>query len=46
MFEAGFSLIFAENNAKKNDVYYVIAHIVRAISALNQVLFAVNEDIA
>lgn len=43
-FEAGFSLMFAENNAKKNDVYYVTAHIVRAISALNQVLFAVNEE--
>ena len=43
-FEAGFSLMFAESNAKKNDVYYVTAHIVRAISALNQVLFAVNEE--
>jgi hypothetical protein len=43
-FEAEFSLMFAENNARKNDVYYVTAHIVRAISALNQVLFAVNEE--
>ncbi|WP_313292010.1 nucleotidyltransferase domain-containing protein [Faecalispora jeddahensis] len=43
-FEAGFSLMFAESNAKKNDVYYVTAHIVRAISALNQVLFAINEE--
>lgn len=43
-FEAEFSLMFAESNAEKNDVYYVIAHIVRAISALNQVLFAVNEE--
>jgi predicted nucleotidyltransferase len=43
-FEAEFSLMFAESNAKKNDVYYVTAHIVRAISALNQVLFAVNEE--
>lgn len=43
-FEAGFSLMFAESNAEKNDVYYVNAHIVRAISALNQVLFAVNEE--
>jgi len=43
-FETEFSLMFAESNAKKNDVYYVTAHIVRAISALNQVLFAVNEE--
>jgi predicted nucleotidyltransferase len=43
-FEAEFSLMFAESNAKKNDVYYVTAHIVRSISALNQVLFAANEE--
>ena len=43
-FEAEFSLMFAESNAEKNDVYYVTAHIVRVISALNQVLFAVNEE--
>ncbi|MFA7538722.1 MAG: nucleotidyltransferase domain-containing protein [Candidatus Cloacimonadaceae bacterium] len=43
-FEAEFSLMFAESSAEKNDVYYVTAHIVRAISALNQVLFAVNEE--
>lgn len=43
-FEAGFSLMFAESNARKNDLYYVTAHIVRAISALNQVLFAINEE--
>lgn len=43
-FEAEFSLMLAESNAKKNDVYYVTAHIVRAISVLNQVLFAVNEE--
>lgn len=43
-FEAGFSLMFAESNAGKNDLYYVTAHIVRSISALNQVLFAVNEE--
>lgn len=43
-FETEFSLRLAESNAKKNDVYYVTAHIVRAISALNQVLFAVNEE--
>jgi len=36
--------MFIESNAKKNDVYYVTAHIVRAISALNQVLFAIDEE--
>lgn len=43
-FESEFSLMIAESNAGKNDIYYVTAHIVRAISALNQVLFAVNEQ--
>jgi len=43
-FEAEFSLMFAESNSKKDDIYYVTAHIVWAISALNQVLFAVNEE--
>lgn len=43
-FESEFSLMLAESNAEKNDIYYVTAHIVRAISALNQVLFAVNEQ--
>lgn len=43
-FEAEFSLMFAESNSEKNDVYYVTAHVVRSISALNQVLFAVNEE--
>lgn len=43
-FEAGFSLMFAENNVDKDDSYYVTAHIVRAVSALNQVLFALNEE--
>jgi len=43
-FEAEFSLMLAESNAKKNDLYYVTAHIVRATSALNQVLFTVNEE--
>ena len=43
-FEAGFSLMLAESNAKKNDYYYVTAHVVRAISSLNQVLFAINEE--
>lgn len=43
-FEAGFSLMFAEANVGKNDVYYVYGHLVRAVSCLNQVLFALNEQ--
>ncbi len=43
-FEAEFSLMFAESNTGRNDVYYVTAHIVRSVSALNQVLFAINEE--
>lgn len=42
-FEAGFSLALAEKNAGKDDRYYVTAHLVRSVSALNQVLFALNE---
>lgn len=43
-FEAEFSLWLAENSIDKDDVYYVIAHVVRSISALNQVLFALNKE--
>lgn len=43
-FEAGFSLMLAEKNAARDDAYYVVAHLVRSISALNQVLFALNEQ--
>lgn len=43
-FEARFSHMFAESNVDKDDAYYVTAHIVRAVSALNQVLFALNEE--
>ncbi len=42
-FEAGFSHMLAEKNITRDDAYYVVAHIVRSISALNQVLFALNE---
>lgn len=41
-FEANFSLMFVKSNLAKDDVYYVAAHIVRVVSALNQVLFALN----
>ncbi len=43
-FEAEFSLRMAENNIDKDDIYYVTAHVVRSISALNQVLFALNKE--
>lgn len=44
MFEASFSLMFAEDNVDKDDVYYVCGHCFRSISCLNQVLFALNEE--
>ncbi|WP_425292389.1 hypothetical protein [Clostridium sporogenes] len=44
MFEADFSLMFAENNIDKDDVFYVCGHCFRSISSLNQVLFAVNRE--
>lgn len=43
-FEASFSLELAEKNVARGDTYYVAAHILRAVSSLNQVLFAVNEQ--
>lgn len=44
MFEASFSLMFAEDNIDKDDIYYVCGHCFRSISCLNQVLFALNEE--
>ena len=44
IFEAGFSLMFAENNIDKDDVSYVCGHCFRSISSLNQVLFAINKE--
>jgi predicted nucleotidyltransferase len=43
-FEAEFSLWLAENSVDKDDIYYVTAHFVRSVSALNQVLFALNKE--
>lgn len=43
-FEAGFSCMLAQKNAHTADRYYVAAHVVRAVSCLNQVLFAYNEQ--
>ncbi|MGI6004980.1 MAG: nucleotidyltransferase domain-containing protein [Christensenellales bacterium] len=44
IFEAGFSHMLAMANAQKNDLYYVTAHLVRSVSCLNQMLFAINEQ--
>lgn len=44
LFEAEFSHTLAEKSLKNGDLYYVAAHIVRSISCLNQVLFAINSE--
>jgi hypothetical protein len=44
MFEAGFSHMFAVKNIQRHDPYYVTAHLVRSVSCLNQVLFALNGE--
>ncbi len=43
-FEAGFSQSLAAKTIARDDLYYLIAHLVRSVSALNQVLFALNEQ--
>ena len=43
-FEAEFSLMLARKSVGKGDAYYVAAHLVRSVSALNQVLFALNGE--
>lgn len=43
MFEAKFSWDFCRKSLISNDIYYVSGHLFRAISALNQVLFALNQ---
>lgn len=42
MFEAHFSLSLLQKTIVRDDAYYAMAHMVRVISCLNQVLFAVN----
>lgn len=44
VFEASFFLMFADDNVDKDDIYYVCGHCFRAVSCLNQVLFAMNEE--
>lgn len=43
LFEAGFSCMLAEKSLSSGDVYYLAGHIFRSVSALNQVLFALNK---
>ena len=43
LFEAGFSCMLAEKSLKSGDVYYLTGHIFRSVSAINQVLFALNK---
>lgn len=42
LFEAKFSCNLAKKDAPNRDLYYAAGHLFRAISALNQVLFAAN----
>jgi hypothetical protein len=44
LFEASFSLMFAEKNVDKDDLSYVAGHVFRSVSCLNQVLFALNGE--
>lgn len=37
-FEVMFSQELADNNAPRDDVYYLVAHLIRSVSAPNQVL--------
>ena len=41
-FEAGFSCMLARKSLQEQDSYYVTGHLFRAVSALNQVIFAIN----
>lgn len=43
LFEAGFSCMLAEKSLSSGDVYYLAGHIFRSVSAINQVLFALNK---
>lgn len=42
-FEAKFSCDLAKSYSQNNDIYYMVGHLFRSISALNQVLFAMNQ---
>lgn len=42
-FESGFSCMLAEKALTGGDLYYLSGHLFRSVSALNQLLFAINE---
>ena len=42
-FETKFSCDLAKSYSQNNDMYYIVGHLFRSISALNQVLFALNQ---
>ena len=42
LFESGFSCELAEHYGKDGDLYYLVGHLFRSVSSLNQVLFALN----
>lgn len=44
LFESGFSCQLAKKSLDTGDISYVAGHIFRSVSALNQVLFALNEQ--
>ncbi|AUS08937.1 hypothetical protein C1X05_08815 [Laceyella sacchari] len=44
LFEASFSLMFVDKAVHQDDLSYVAGHCFRAISSLNQVLFAKNKQ--
>lgn len=44
MFEVNYSLMFAADNAEKEDASYVAGCCYRTIACLNQVIFALNEE--
>ena len=44
LFESGFSLQLARKNLLDNDIYYISGHVFRSVSALNQMVFAVNRQ--
>lgn len=43
MFEAEFSCALAKSSLDSGDAYYVTGHLFRSVSALNQVIFALNK---
>lgn len=44
VFESDFSCMLAEKSIYHKDSYYLAGHVFRAVSALNQVIFALNEQ--